>query len=117
MGDFSPLVGKRQYLIIYTQANIEKFPTTVSLGEVTDEEFNAESSKIKVDYWKVCKEPHENGSFHYHCSVKLTGAKKWINVKNQNSYSKYGIQVHFSNRHDYYLSRYQYVNKTDNELA
>ena len=40
------LVGKRQYLNIYTQANIEKFPTTVSLGEVTDEEFNAECSKI-----------------------------------------------------------------------
>ena len=70
------LVERRQYLIIYTQANTQKFPTTVSLGEVTDEEFNVESSKIKVDYWAVCKEPHENGSFHYHCRVKLTGTKK-----------------------------------------
>ena len=76
MHKWATLVGKRQYLIIYTQANIEKFPTTVSLGEVPDEEFNAESSKIEVDYWAVCEEPHENGSFHYRCSVKLTRTKK-----------------------------------------
>jgi hypothetical protein len=81
-----------------------------------ENEFNAGTSKVKVDYWAVCKEPHKNGGFHYHCSVKLTGAKKWISVKTR-LHSKYGVQVHFSDKHDFYLSSYRYVCKSDNEVA
>jgi len=80
------------------------------------EEFDAGSSKVKVDYWAVCREPHQDGGFHYHCSVKLTGAKKWLSVKTR-LHSKYGIQVHFSDKHDYYLSSYCYVCKSDTEVA
>ena len=65
MGDLSPLVGKRQYLITYAQANIENFPTRVSFDEAIEEEFNAGSSNVKVNYWAACKEPYENGGFHY----------------------------------------------------
>ena len=58
MSDLSPFVGKRQYLITYAQDTIDKFPTTVNFGEAIEEEFNAGSSKIKVIYWTVFKEPH-----------------------------------------------------------
>ena len=112
----SPLVGKRQYLITYSQANHEIFPTRESFGEAVEQEFNAGNGVVKVDYWAVCKEPHQNGGFHYHCSVKLTGAKKWVGVKTRLS-SKYGVQVHFSDKHDFYLSSYRYVCKSDNEVA
>lgn len=36
MVGFSPLVGKRQYLITYAQANIEKLPTRMSFGEAIE---------------------------------------------------------------------------------
>ena len=64
MVDLSPLVGKRQYLITYAHANTEKFPTRISFGEAIEEQLTAGSSKIKVDYWAVCKESHKNGGFH-----------------------------------------------------
>jgi len=115
-GGLSPLVGKRQYLITYSQADPLTFPTRESFGEAVQEEFDAGSSKVKVDYWAVCREPHQDGGFHYHCSVKLTGAKKWLSV-NTRLHSKYGIQVHFSDKHDYYLSSYRYVCKSDTEVA
>ena len=34
---FSPMVGKRQYLITYAQANIEKLPTRMCFGEAIEE--------------------------------------------------------------------------------
>ena len=39
-----------------------------------------------------------------------------MSVKNRLN-SKCGIQVHFSDNYEYYLSNSRYVNKTDNEVA
>lgn len=108
----SPLVGKRQYLLTYSRADLDLFPTRRSFGEAVEEEFNAGSSVVKVDYWACCLESHADGGYHYHCSVKLTGAKKWLGVRNRLSL-KYNIQVNFSDKHDYYLSSYRYVCKSD----
>ena len=115
MSMLSPLVGKRQYLVTYSQANLDLFPTRESFGEAVAEEFNCGSGVVKVDYWACCREPHANGGFHYHCSLKLTGSKKWVGVRNRLSL-KYNIQVNFSDKHDFYLSSYRYVCKSDNDV-
>ena len=115
MDTLSPLVGKRQYLITYSQANLNLFPTRESFGSAVAEEFNSGTSAVKVDYWACCKELHKDGGIHFHCSIKLTGSKKWIGVRNRLS-SKYNIQVNFSDKHDYYLSSYRYVCKEDEEV-
>ena len=111
----SPLVGKRQYLVTYSRANTEIFPTRESFGTAVEEEFNAGPGAVKVDYWACCMEPHETEGIHYHCSIKLTGSKKWKSVKERLN-MKYKIQVHFSAKHDYYLSAYRYVIKSDEEV-
>ena len=56
----NPRVGHRQYL---------------------EAEFNAGTSVVKMDYWAYSTEKHHNDGFHYHCSLKLIGCKKWLSVK------------------------------------
>ena len=43
-------IGKRQYLVTYSQADIEKFPTRESFGKMMEEEFNSGSSQVKVSH-------------------------------------------------------------------
>ena len=112
----SALVGKRQYLVTYSQVDPAIFPTKESFGAALEEEFNAGPGIVKVEYWACCREPHANEGFHYHCSLKLTGSKKWIGIKRRLSV-KYNIQVNFSDKHDLYLSSYRYVRKSDKEVA
>jgi len=109
-------VGRRQYLITYSQADPAKFPTRESFGEMVCKEFNVGLSAAKVDYWACCKEAHQESGFHYHCSIKLTGCKKWVQVRNRIALS-HSIQINFSDSHDYYLSAYRYVCKQDKQVA
>ena len=102
----NPRSGRRQYLVTYSQADEENFPTRESFAKVVEEEFNRGDSAVKVSHWACCREPHQEGGFHYHCAVKLTGNKKWASVKtclNEN----HNIVVHFSNTHDFYISAYR----------
>ena len=92
--ELNPLVPKRQYLITYSQADKNVFPTRESFGTVIEEEFNFGIGKVKVDYLAVCEEPHEHQGTHYHCSVKLTGPKKWKSVRDRIS-QKYNAQINF----------------------
>ena len=48
--------------------------------------------------------------------MKLTGCKKWLSVKNRIA-EKHDIQVNFSKKHNFYLSPYRYVCKSDQEVA
>ena len=106
---------KRQYLVTYSQCDLNKFPTRQSFGEMLCHEFNSGTSKVRVQHWACCREPHSEEGMHYHCSIKLTGKKKWAMVR-RNIQEKYGINVNFSSRHDYYYSAYQYVVKEDSEV-
>ena len=99
----NPRVGRRQYLVTYSRE---------SFGKMLEAEFNAGTSVFKVDYWACCREEHQNDGFHYHCALKLTGCKKWLSVKNRIA-EKHGIQVSFSDKHNFYLSAYRYVCKSD----
>ena len=45
-----------------------------------------------------------DGGFHYHCTVKLTGNKKWIAVKTRLTGNHY-IGVNLSDKHNFYISK------------
>jgi len=112
----NPRVGRRQYLVTYSQADATKFSTRESFAKMLEEEFNAGSSAVKVEYWACCSEKHQNNGFHYHCALKLTGCKKWLSIKTR-IVEKHGIQVNFSDNHNFYLSAYRYVCKSDKDVA
>ena len=113
----NPLIGRRQYLVTYSQADDKKFPTRESFGQMIADEFNAGSGKVGVSHWACCREPHPTTSgFHYHCCVKLTGVKKWLRVKNSIK-EKHNIVVNFSDEHNHYISAYRYVCKSDADVV
>ena len=111
----NPSKGRRQYLVTYSQADGQIFPTRESFGNVLENEFNSGNSKVKVSHWACCKEAHEETGFHYHCCLKLTGVKKWLHVKNAIT-KKYRIVVNFSD-HDQYIYAYRYVCKADRDVV
>ncbi len=108
--------GRKQYLITYSKADAAKFPTRESFAQMLEDSFNFGKSVVKVDHWACCREPHEHGGFHYHCSLKLSGNKKWVSVKERIT-AKHGIVVNFSDSHDHYTSAYRYVCKDDKEVV
>ena len=44
----NPLVGRRQYLVTYSQANESKFSILENFGKLLEAEFNAATSVVKV---------------------------------------------------------------------
>lgn len=111
----NPRAEKRQYLVTYSQADLKKFPSRQSFGEMVAHEFNQGKSVVRVMHWACCQEPHREHGVHYHCAVKLNGKKRWLGVKNSIQ-SKYGIVVNFSDSHNFYMSAYKYINKNDREV-
>ena len=41
----NPRSGRRQYLITYSQADLQRFPTRESFGNMVENEFNAGKAK------------------------------------------------------------------------
>lgn len=113
-GSLSENTPRRTYLVTYSQANLEKFPTRLSFGKLLEDSFNknGRNSKVRVTHWACCREEHTNGGQHYHASIKLSGPKRWLSVKNEMEDTA-GIVVNFSDRHDNYYSAYKYVCKSD----
>jgi len=108
--------NRRTYLVTYSQADLDKFATRREFGEAVEAAFNAGSGKVEVSYWACCMETHENtGGQHYHCSVKLSGPKRWNRVR-QNLATRYGINVNFSESAENYYNAYRYVTKTDTNV-
>lgn len=107
--------GRRQYLVTYSKADLDKIPTRQSFAEAVRNEFDYGRSVVKVEHWACCLEKHQDGiSWHYHCCVKLNGVKRWMEVKERLN-QRYGIVVNFQ-AHDFYLSAYRYVTKEDQEV-
>ena len=59
----NPRVGRRQYLVTYSQADESKFSTRESFGKMLEAGFNAGTSVVKVDYWACFREEHQNDCF------------------------------------------------------
>ena len=104
---------RQVYLITYSQANIEKFPTRRVFAECVAEAFGQTGAGVK--HWVCCRERHTNEGQHYHMTVKLERIRRWAAVKNYLKH-KHEITVHFSNVHDNYYSAWKYVTKEDEEV-
>ena len=107
--------SRRTYLVTYSQADLNKFPTWQSFGKMLEEHFNAGSGKAKVSHWACCLEEHQDKGLHYHVSLKLTAPKKWLRIKNS-IMKDHNVSVHFSDNHDNYIAAYRYVCKTDDHV-
>ncbi len=103
------------YLVTYSRADLDKFPTRRSFAEAVTSSFESGSrSKAKVQQWVCSAEEHSDGGAHYHIAVKLTQQKRWKSAKKY-LMNKHGISVHFSSSHDDYYTAYRYVTKEDKE--
>ena len=111
----SPTNGGRSYLITYSNAIIEKFPTRESFANMVVSHFNQGTSKAKVEYFSCCQEFHSNGNRHYHVALKLTGVKKWLRVKESIQKAK-GLVLNFGDKYDNYVAALRYVCKEDVEV-
>ena len=59
-----PRKGRRTYLVTYSQANTDKFPTRRSFGEMIERHFNGQKeTKTKVQYWACCQENHQDNEW------------------------------------------------------
>jgi hypothetical protein len=103
---------RRVYLVTYSKADFGIFPERSDFGKAVAEAFNSGMSKVKTYHYAVCKEKHQDGSYHYHCAIKLTGPKRWLGAKHHLN-ENHGVVVHFSDNHDSYYSAYQYICKED----
>jgi hypothetical protein len=106
---------RRSYLITYSQADFQKFPTRESFAAAVTAVFTSEQSRFKPEHWACCLEQHsDGGGYHYHLALKLTGPKKWLQSKRALQ-RKYGIVVNFSD-HDGYYTAYRYISKFDENV-
>jgi len=101
----------RTYLLTYSQADMEIAPSKQAFANIVLDGFSTGSSKVVVDHWAVCLEPHADGSgSHYHMAIKLSGTRRWKSV-HQYIYRTYAISVNFSTNTCGYLAAYRYVCK------
>ena len=114
MNDFR--VNRRTYLITYSKADLSKFPSRESFGEVVVGGFNYDPGKVKVEYWACCLKQHKNASRqHYHVSIKLSAPKRWNPVKTYLA-QRYGICVHFSESSATCYAAFKYISKTNKNV-
>ena len=100
------------YLITYSQADLQKFPSRLTFANTLTSLF--QTSKIKVVQWVCCIEDHQVSGVHYHMAVKLNNNKRWLPVKKK-MFENFGVQLHFSSNHLNYYSAWKYVTKSDQE--
>jgi pterin-4a-carbinolamine dehydratase len=101
---------RRVYLITYSQADLEKFPTRNSFAIAVLAAFRRGNNK--VIQWCCSLENHKKSGVHYHMCIKLEKLQRWLPAKNFLAAS-YGIAVHFSDRHANYYTAWSYVTKED----
>ena len=104
---------RQVYLVTYSQADLDKFPTRRSFAEAVVCSFH--ETDAKVLQWFCSKESHENGGYHYHMALKLDRCKRWLRSKSHLK-REHNISVHFSNLHYNYYSAWKYVTKEDTDV-
>ena len=118
-------LGKQQqrivYILTYSRADINKFPTRKSFADAVLQAWMA--SGYAVEHWVVSLEEHSmeqsgseaiNRPYHYHMALKLKRRGRWIQVRKYLE-KEFGIQVNFSDHHNTYYSGYRYITKEDEE--
>ena len=105
--------NRKCYLITYSKADKNKFPTRQSFADATLEAFSMTKSKKAAVHWVCSEEHHKDSGVHYHIAIKFSGNRRWLSAK-RFLLERYGISVHFSDQKHYnYYSAYRYVVKED----
>ena len=104
---------RHAYLVTYSQANLEQFPTRRSFAEAVVGSFH--SSNTRVMHWVCSRESHRDGGFHYHMALKLDRCRRWLCSKKFLK-EQHSISVHFSDLHYNYYSAWKYVTKEDEHV-
>ena len=109
---------RRVYLITYSQADTTKVSSRQRFAEIVVEAFQLRqvSNESTVQQWACCLELHQTGGIHFHMAIKLRRPRRWLSVR-QFIHTRYGINVHFSNRHVNYYTAWSYVIKEDNDVV
>ena len=109
---------RRVYLITYSQADTTKVSSRQRFAEIVLEAFQLRqvSNESTVQQWACCLELHQTGGIHFHMAIKLRRPRRWLSVR-QFIHTRYGINVHFSNRHVNYYTAWSYVIKEDNDVV
>ena len=106
------------FLLTYSQADLEKFPTRQSFADVVVECFTARN--IRISMWVTSLERHKNGGFHYHMAVKLCGKYRWLRVRKE-IFDRHCINVNFNDDEgdsgNTYYTAYKYVVKHDSDFV
>lgn len=111
-------IGRRDvrqvYLVTYSQADINKFPTRQSFAEAVNASFRAPSAEVLQ--WCCSKEPRKSSGVHYRLCLKLNKMQRWLPAKR---YLKehFNISVHFSSAHSNYYTAWKYVTKKDEHVV
>ena len=104
---------RQVYLITYSQAELQKFPTRLSFARAVLYSFSETPATVR--YWSCSRERHHNSGFHYHMAIKLDRNQRWIMCK-RSLERRHDISVHFSNVHHNYFSAWRYVGKCDESV-
>ena len=104
---------QRVYLVTYSNANLNKFPTRKAFAYAVVMEFGG----ANVSYFACSKELHQSGESHYHLALKLSKSCRWGGVKNRLQ-QKHGIVVNFMESPDggMYSRVHRYISKEDAEV-
>ena len=106
---------RKLYLIIYSQADVGRFPPRQSFVEAVLYSFYDTPDKIM--HWSCCMEEHpESGGSYFQMALKLNRNKRWLSSK-RFLLERCGISVHFSDIHRNYFSAWKYVTKQDKEFV
>ena len=69
-------------------------------------------SKIKILHWAYCLEDHQGHGKYYHLSLKLSGVKRWKQVKDEIMKNN-NMVLNFLNYH----SVYKYIYKSETQVC
>ena len=84
------------YLITYSQADFERFPTRDLFVQAVLYAFH--DSPANIIQWCCCMEEHSKSSgFHFHMAVKLDKNQQWLGIKRL--LERCDISVYFSAIH------------------
>ena len=111
--ELDPRAVRSTYMVTYSQADLNKFPTRESFAKAVVSTFESDGKgNVKPLHWACSLEDHADGGKHYHLALKLSGNKRW-NRSKARLMDEYSISVHFSSRHENYYSAYRYATKFD----
>lgn len=98
------------YLITYSQANLDLFPTREEFASAVVKSFA--KCNAKIVQWCCSCENHKKSGKHYHLCVKLDRNQRWLSSK-EFLRNEYGINANYSSKHHNYYSAWTYVTKED----